>query len=215
MSANTSVQKNRSEQTRQRILTAAEKSFSALGLYGARVDEIAADAGVNKRMIYEYFGNKEALYQTVLERVYLRLGDCEESIIACAATADASAAIHELVSLYFSFLRDNPSYVRMLMWENLNEGRYFNAQHLEDSRNPIKNAIHTILNHGQMQGIFREGIDEKQVLMTLFACSFNYFSNLHTMQRIMEADFLSVEKINQRISFITEMLLTYLAKPIL
>jgi len=212
MSEQRTSRKARSEQTKENILSAAETIFSDLGLYGARVDDIAAASGVNKRMIYEYFTNKETLYKTVLERVYLRLGDCESGVIACADTADAPAAISELVRIYFSFLRENVNYVRMLMWENLNEGRYFDEQHLEGSRNPIIKAMHTILAHGQAQGVFRENIDEKQVLMTLFACSFNYFSNLHTMQRIMDAEFLSDFEITRRIAFITDMLLTYLTR---
>ena len=202
----------RSDQTRQNILTAAENLFSQLGLYGARIDEIAAEAGVNKRMIYEYFGNKETLYKIVLERVYQRLNDSEEEIIRCAETADAENAIQSLVHTYFVFLRDNPSYVRMVMWENLNEGRYFDEQNLSDIRNPIKKALHTILTNGQKQGKFIHVPDEKQLLMTLFACPFNYFSNRHTMQRIMDADFSDEQEMNRRIAFITDMLLSYLSK---
>ena len=203
--------KTRSEQTRQNILTAAEQIFSDLGLYGARIDEIAARAGINKRMIYEYFGNKEDLYRIVLERVYLRISECEEQIIECASCSDAPSAIRDLVRHYFSFLSSNPTYVRMLMWENLNQGRYFDEQDLRSSRNPIKKAMSTIIAHGQAQGIFHKNVDEKQLLMTLFACCFNYFSNRHTMQRIMDADFLQGEEIEQRIRFITDMLLTYLS----
>lgn len=202
----------RSEQTRGNILVAAETVFSQKGLYGARIDDIAAEAGVNKRMLYEYFGNKEDLYKIVLERVYLRLGDSEEEIIECAGSANAVDAIRALVRTYFMFLRDNPSYVRMVMWENLNEGRYFEEQNLHSIRNPIKKALHTILANGQAQGQFREGLDETQILITLFACPYNYFSNLHTMQRIMDTDFYSDEEIDRRISFITDMLLVYLAK---
>ena len=40
------------------------------GLAGARVDEIAARAGVNKQLVYHYFGDKDALYLAVLEWVY-------------------------------------------------------------------------------------------------------------------------------------------------
>ncbi len=202
--------KAKSEQTKQNILAAAEKAFSDLGLYGARIDDIAAAAGINKRMLYEYFGNKEALYRTVLERVYLRINVCEEEFISCADTSDAADAIRRLVRIYFTFLAENPTYVRMIMWENLNGGRYFDEQGLSDSRNPILSAMHSILERGQSQGVFRKNADEKQLLMTLFACSFNYFSNRHTMQRIMDTEFLSEAETSKRIAFITDMLLTYL-----
>src|SRR5690349_13558588 len=56
--------------TRERILAAAFREFADKGLDGARVDEIAARAGVNKGMLYHYFGNKERLFQAALERLY-------------------------------------------------------------------------------------------------------------------------------------------------
>ena len=62
-------QEIKSTQTKQAILKAAEEEFSEKGIYGARVDEIAAKAKINKGMIYQYFGNKEELYKTVLQTV--------------------------------------------------------------------------------------------------------------------------------------------------
>ena len=64
--------------TKANILKAAEEEFSAKGLYGARIEEIAKKSGSNKRMIYEYYGNKEDLYIVVLENAYKRLGEKEE-----------------------------------------------------------------------------------------------------------------------------------------
>lgn len=54
-------------ESKAKILAAATKAFVAVGPAGARVDAIAAAAGVNKRMLYHYFGNKQALYQAVLQ----------------------------------------------------------------------------------------------------------------------------------------------------
>ena len=204
--------KARSDKTKQNILSAAESIFSQLGLYGARIDEIASAACVNKRMIYEYFGNKEELYKTILDRVYRRLSEYEEEFFSCADITDVCTAIHSIVRLYFTFLSENPSYVRMLMWENLNMGQFFDSMNMSDSRNPIKNALHSILARGQSQGVFRESIDEKQFLMTLFACPFNYFSNQYTMRRIMGSELTDASEIEDRISFTSELLLAYLKK---
>ena len=48
--------------TRSKLLVAARREFADHGLAGARVDEIAARAGVNKQLVYHYFGDKDALY---------------------------------------------------------------------------------------------------------------------------------------------------------
>lgn len=57
-----------SQATRARLLDAAFAEFAEHGLAGARVDRVAAAAGANKRMIYVYFGNKEQLFDRVVER---------------------------------------------------------------------------------------------------------------------------------------------------
>ena len=48
--------------TRSTLLRAAVDEFQKYGLAGARVDRIAREAGVNKRMIYHYFGDKEGMF---------------------------------------------------------------------------------------------------------------------------------------------------------
>ena len=55
--------------SRAAILEAARTEFAAKGLTGARVNVIAARAGVNKQLIYYYFGSKDDLYRNALESV--------------------------------------------------------------------------------------------------------------------------------------------------
>src|SRR5919112_1823067 len=52
------------------ILAAARDEFAEHGLGGARMDRIAERAGLNKRLIYYYFDDKEKLFQAVLEQAY-------------------------------------------------------------------------------------------------------------------------------------------------
>src|SRR5690348_12945644 len=65
------------ERTRAAILAAATVEFTSRGLDGARVDAIAERSGVNKRMIYHYFGGKEGLYVEVLETTYAAIRTAE------------------------------------------------------------------------------------------------------------------------------------------
>jgi AcrR family transcriptional regulator len=58
------------ERTRSALLDAAVAEFGAKGLAGARVDVIAARAGVNKQLISYYFGGKQGLHDAILERWY-------------------------------------------------------------------------------------------------------------------------------------------------
>lgn len=57
------------EHTRQTLLLAAAEVFAKSGFAGARVDDIARHAGYNKSLIFQYFGDKEGLYNAVIERM--------------------------------------------------------------------------------------------------------------------------------------------------
>ena len=62
------------------ILAAAIAEFSEKGLGGARIDAIAERAGINKRMLYHYFGDKEALYARALKEIYAGIRSAEREL---------------------------------------------------------------------------------------------------------------------------------------
>src|ERR1039457_3178585 len=69
------TQAERADKTRARILDAALQEFSAHGLAGARTEQIAAAAGVNKALLYYYFESKENLYLAALEMISAKIRD--------------------------------------------------------------------------------------------------------------------------------------------
>jgi len=69
------TQADRSAETRARILDAALSEFAVHGLAGARTEQIASAAGVNKALLYYYFESKEKLYTAALEMVSARVRD--------------------------------------------------------------------------------------------------------------------------------------------
>src|SRR6188508_810807 len=62
------------------ILAAARDEFAEFGLGGARMDRIAERAGLNKRLIYYYFEDKEKLFQAVLEQAYRDIREQEHTL---------------------------------------------------------------------------------------------------------------------------------------
>jgi len=201
---------SKSENTKLRILEAAEIEFSEKGIFGARVDEIALKAGINKRMLYEYFGNKEELYKTVLYNVYKRIADIDEKILS--TEKDSIESFKEIIVVYYEFLAMNPTFVRMIMWENLNNGKYieeFGAMNIKD---PAVKAIKNIIYEGKKKGVFKEEIDEQQVVLSLITFSFSYFSNIHTLSLLLKIDMISKENIKKRTEHVSEIILNYLIK---
>jgi TetR/AcrR family transcriptional regulator len=77
---NAAATTDRSFDTRARILEAALREFSALGMAGARMDQIAAAAGVNKALLYYHFDSKENLYVAAVEMISAKIRDLSMAV---------------------------------------------------------------------------------------------------------------------------------------
>ena len=99
--------KRDSEATRQRILEAGVAEFADHGIAGARVDRIAAAAGSNKQLIYQYFGSKEGLFRAVLAR---ELAKASEGVTLTPDDLEGYAGA------YFDFAMTNPRVMRLIAW---------------------------------------------------------------------------------------------------
>lgn len=62
----------RRDERRERILQAATEVFFESGFAGASLDDVIAKVGGSKRTIYDYFGNKEALFATIVKEIPAR-----------------------------------------------------------------------------------------------------------------------------------------------
>ena len=98
----------------------------------------------------------------------------------------------------------------MVMWENLNYAATFEENSLGGIRNPVKIELKRLIAQGKTKGTIRHDIDDEQVLQTLFACSFNYFSNIHTMCHVLNKDLLAEDVIEERIHSVTDMVMQYI-----
>ena len=78
---NLAVGTDRSSDTRARILDAALGEFSSLGMAGARMDQIAAAAGVNKALLYYHFDSKENLYVAAVEMISAKIRDQSMAVL--------------------------------------------------------------------------------------------------------------------------------------
>ena len=104
------------ERTKRLLLDAATAEFSEHGLAGARVDRIAAAAGVNKERIYQYFGKKDDLFAAVLAtRLRASMDDVPMLGTGPAAAGDYAGRLfdHHLADAVIP---------RLVFWEGLERG---------------------------------------------------------------------------------------------
>jgi len=200
----------KSEITKAKILEAAEAEFSEKGFFGARIDEIASASGINKRMIYEHFESKEGLYKAVLLSVYQKLAECESQFFI--DNLEPTLAIKNIVYVSFRFLEETPSFVRMLMWENLNNAKSLSAEAVRTLKEPTINYIKEQIRRGKEQGVFKEDIDEYQMVVSLMNFGFSYFSNIHTLSAIFGKKLSEPTEIMKRAEFVSNMILEHLVK---
>lgn len=171
------------EKSRSSILTAATRMFAEKGFYGARVDEIANASGLNKNMIYVYFGNKEDLYLAVLADLYGRMGQVEEAILDKQLKGEA--LIGEIIGSYFDFLTETPEFVDIFINENLMKGQYLAKLPRESVQRSSFNRLTDCIERDIRDGIFRRNTDARQVLLTMITICFSNFSNKYTLPQLM------------------------------
>lgn len=134
------------------ILQAAAEEFADKGFGGARVDEVARRAGVNKATLYYRIGDKAALYGAVLDHV---LGETAERVVSDTRLADDPVA--KLNAYIFAIARSGaemPYFAPIMMREVAGGGRNMPDAPLQHMV-CILGTLSEILKQGSELGVFR------------------------------------------------------------
>jgi AcrR family transcriptional regulator len=199
------------ERTRAGILRAATEEFTARGLDGARVDDIARRAAVNKRMIYHYFGDKEGLYLSVLEATYAAIRTAEIGLDL--ANRDPVEGMRELVAFTWAYFIEHPEFLSLLATENLHRARYLKqSKRIRDLHSPLIGMITELLARGAQAKLFRAGVDPVQLYITIASLGFFYMSNRHTLSTVFGRDLGAPRQLQARGAHIADVVLAYLRR---
>ncbi|MDB5560692.1 MAG: Transcriptional regulator, TetR family [Hyphomicrobiales bacterium] len=204
-----SIRTRDAKRTKAAILKAARDEFCEEGFNGARVDAIAERAKANKRLLYHYFGNKEALYSAVLLDAYqeIRRGERELSL----SQYDPVDAMDRLVRFTFRHYLANPWFTRLLAVENQQNARFL--KQLEDIpalHSPLVAELRAIVAKGLEQGIFRTDVDPVQLYISIASLGYFYVSNMKTLSTIFQRDLSQVSMVQEREAQAVQMVLDYL-----
>lgn len=195
--------------SRARILEAATVEFAGCGLAGARVDRIATAAGANKRMLYYYFGNKEALYLAVLEAAYARIRAAERDLLLTGLAPDQ--AVRRLVRFTWDYFREHPEFITLLNNENLHKARHLHGSaRIRAMNSPLIATLQLILERGRAQGIFKPGADALQLYISIAALSYFYLSNMATLSVVFARDLATPAARRRRVEHMQDMVVASL-----
>jgi TetR/AcrR family transcriptional regulator len=180
--------------TVKRIVLAARKVFAQRGLAGARMDEIARVAGVNKALPYYYFRNKEELHRFVLETMIAQISGQMESVTVRAM--DPPERVKALVNLTFDFVMSNPAYPRLIQREMMADRRPLHWMVVAHHRPLHQRAVKTI-----REGISRKqfrAVDPDQMVFTIFGMIMYYFATGQLASQIWNRDIWNPKNVEQR-----------------
>lgn len=152
---------NKKENTEQKIVESAKEVFILKGYDGARMQEIADGATINKALLHYYFRSKDKLFERVFHEVF------SEAFFSIAKVLEDADTLKELIESFVSYyvamlkrhpylpnfilheLNRNPSMVVDLMHNSeMNKSRLIKLFVRESERNDIRtfNPIHIIVN---------------------------------------------------------------------
>ena len=178
--------------TLKRILAAARQAFSDKGLAGARIEDIAQDAGVTKQLIHHYYGTKEGLFVAVLDEA----SDLIMSELVGLEVDELTPidALRRVLNHFFDQYQED-----RLMGSLALEGiRYHDAHqtprnHFLELAPKLINKLDAILQRGAESGIFKQGIDARLFLATAALVTTGWFTNRYSTSALTGLETYSEE----------------------
>ncbi len=177
-----------------RILAAAERAFAEQGLAGARTDAIASAAGVNKALLYYYFGSKERLYTAVLRSHFEPLREVVRKTLD--GKANPKAKLLRYVESYFGFLDSRRNYPLLLQREMVSGGREL-EEIVKTYFRPAYRRLVRVMEKGIKRGEFRK-VDVHNAVITLIALTVFYFGAAPLLKRVLGRDAYSPKNVARR-----------------
>jgi AcrR family transcriptional regulator len=189
-----SLRQARDLSTARRIVATAEDIFAERGLAGARMDEIARAAKVNKALLYYYFRSKEELHRFVLEALLSQLSARVGK--AVADTPSASKRLGAMIDNFFDFVQRHPNYPRLIQREIMSRGPNMGWIVAEYYR-PLHGWLVRLIEEGISAGEFRR-VDARNAAVTVVSIMVHYFSAAPVLRSVLGHDPLRPKEVAKR-----------------
>ena len=200
------MNKRNPEQTQASILVSATQEFARYGFDGARVDRIVRQAKCNPRMLYHYFGSKQALYIAVLEDVYRRIRGEERALEL--TTTDPREGLLRLTRFTWEHFHAQRVFVDITRYENLARGKYIRqSETIATMSSPIIGQLGRILDRGIETDVFRHPVDALQLYISIVALSAHHLNNAHTLSATFDTDLSAPDWLAERRIHMEQMVL--------
>ncbi|MDR9415484.1 MAG: TetR/AcrR family transcriptional regulator [Gracilimonas sp.] len=190
--------------TEEQIFDAASRIFQENGFAGARMQQIADEANINKSMLHYYYRSKEKLFRAVFQKQLVRFFPTIFEVLGSELNLDKKIPL--LIDAYYNFLQDNPTVVQFIIQEMNNNPdefrRFMEEKNIHPPQN-FANQIHREIKEGHM-----DQVDPRQLLISIIGLIlFPFIAQVmvKTVFGLEEKDYLKFLK--DRKQFLTEFIL--------
>ncbi len=165
--------------SRDKIIQAAIAVFAEKGKHGARMEEIAANAEINKSMLYYYFSTKDNLYTETIRYIIISkfFTVIMSSISKFREISDPVKKVRLLSHTYFKLFSRNAMYTKILMEALSNypeEVSGIMKSFKKETGKSFPKIVLGLIEEGKAKGVFRD-IDSRQAIVSLVAMNLFYF----------------------------------------
>jgi len=197
--------------SREMLLDAAEALFCDRGYDGVSLSEIAADAGLSRGTPNYFFGSKEQLYQSVLERVFADRQAATAQAIRpvvtwCDRGGDAVAlrkALATGMEGYITFLLKRPAFTRFITWEELTGGK--RLQEAERKSTALADAFSQVRSVARARGLASFRVEDAVLLF--ITLTFSPLAHRHTFLTSLGRDLTEPATRRRHIKFAVEQMM--------
>ena len=191
------------------LLDAAVSEFTRFGFEGGRVDRIASQAGVNKQLVYHYFGSKADLYRVALEEVYRNIREREQELHL--ADVEPLEAMQRLVGFSFDYLAEHPEFIALINDENrMGAPHLKTSEKVAEMHSPLVRLVEETLTRGVKAGVFNDRFGPVNLYLSIAALSFFYFANHSTLSVIFDRDMTAPGQVARRREHVISLVLSAL-----
>lgn len=149
--------------TEEQIFEAASRIFQRDGYAGARMQQIADEANINKSMLHYYYRSKDKLFRAVFQKQLIRFFPTIFEVLGAELTLDKK--VPRLIDAYYNFLQDNPTVVQFIIQEMNNHPEEFKRFMKEKDIHPPKSfgeQIRKEVEEGNM-----DPVEPRQLLISI------------------------------------------------
>jgi TetR/AcrR family transcriptional regulator len=178
------MKKKKEETTEQQILDAAKNVFQSKGMDGARMQEIADKAGINKAMLHYYYRSKQLLFEAVFKQVFSLLAPQLNAILNDDSSIENK--IRNFTSNYTSFMMKHP-YLPNFIIQELNRNDDFILKLKENTGFPTLEKFKVKVESEINQGVLKP-INADQLFVNIIALNIFPFLGKPLIKAITDKD---------------------------